>query len=170
MTAMMVFQNQLEAAESATPRERMEIGKFSPTTTGTPGGSEKKDVDTDEGDLGIDGGNIICDWTTINCVGVVETDGVTDDGYHKLADEHSEGTPVEKRATTELLDCPERYGGRKNVDERENKGNEEGVADSVRRLEEGCRVVEDEVDPSPLLHHLERCSENSTTKVALGFP
>jgi hypothetical protein len=37
MTAMMVFQSQLEAVESATPRERIGRGKISPMTIHAPG-------------------------------------------------------------------------------------------------------------------------------------
>lgn len=37
MTAMMVFQSQLEAVERATPRERMGRGKISPMSTHAPG-------------------------------------------------------------------------------------------------------------------------------------
>ena len=37
MTAMMVFQSQLEAVESATPRERIGSGKISPMTIQAPG-------------------------------------------------------------------------------------------------------------------------------------
>jgi hypothetical protein len=61
-------------------------------------------------------------------------------------------------------------GVEKDIDECEDEGNEEGIADGIRRLEERSRVVEDEVDTRPLLHHLERRSQNGATKVALGFP
>lgn len=37
MTPMMQFQNQLEAVERPTPRERMGRGKISPTTTQAAG-------------------------------------------------------------------------------------------------------------------------------------
>ena len=41
MTAMMVFQSQLEAVESATPRARMGRGKISPMTIQAPGPHEQ---------------------------------------------------------------------------------------------------------------------------------
>jgi len=37
MTAMIVFQSQLEAVERATPRDRIGIGKISPITIHAPG-------------------------------------------------------------------------------------------------------------------------------------
>jgi hypothetical protein len=37
-------------------------------------------------------------------------------------------------------------------------------------LEEGRSEVEDEVDTSPLLHHLKRGTENGATQVTAGFP
>jgi hypothetical protein len=37
MTAMMVFQSQLEAVERATPRDRIGRGKISPMTIQAPG-------------------------------------------------------------------------------------------------------------------------------------
>ena len=79
--------------------------------TGTPGGSEEENVDTDEGDLGIDGRDIVGDWASIHGMGMIETNGVADDSHDELADEHSKGTPDEERATTESLDCPEGYRG-----------------------------------------------------------
>ena len=138
--------------------------------TRAPGGSEAENVDANERNLGIDGSDIVGDWISINFVGVVETDGVADGGNNELAHEHSEGTPDEERATTESLDCPERYRGRQDIDKCEDEGDEESITNGVRRLEERSRVVEDEVDTRPLLHHLDGCSQDSATKVALGFP
>ena len=80
--------------------------------------------------------------------------GHTDDGADELADEHAESTPDEQRATAEFLDGPERDGGRAHVDEGGDEGDEEGVADRSKRLEEGSPEVEDKVDARPLLHHL----------------
>ena len=101
---------------------------------------------------------------------MVESDSDTNDGNDELADEHSKGTPDKNRATTEPLDSPEGYRSREDVDKCEDEGDEERITDGIRRLEERSRVVEDEVDTRPLLHHLEGCSQNGATKVALGLP
>ena len=125
MTAMMVFHNQLEAVESATPRERIGSGKISPTCgmsqrsdkyttrkqgkcamgwarltdhdpgTGTPRRSKEEDVDSNEGDLGIDGGNVVCNGGASGVeVCLVESDGDTNDGNQELANEHAKRTPT----------------------------------------------------------------------------
>lgn len=87
-------------------------------TTGTPSRGEEEDVDRDEGDLGVDGGNVVRDGVARSVhVSVVEADGVTDDGNKELADEHAEGTPDEQGATTEALDSPERDRGGADVDD-----------------------------------------------------
>ena len=73
--------------------------------TGTPGGGEEEDEDCDEGDLRVDGGDVVGAGLAGGVeVGVVEADGDTDDGDEELADQHAEGTPDEKRTATEALD------------------------------------------------------------------
>lgn len=101
---------------------------------------------------------------------LVETSGNTNDGDDELADQHAEGTPDEEGTTTEFLNSPEREGSRADVDEGEDERNQESVADGTGRLEERSRVVEDEVDTSPLLHHLERSTEDSLAEVAVLLP
>jgi len=157
MTEMMQFQSQFEAVERPTPRDRIEMGKVSPITTQAPGPQveAKEDVDTDEGDLGL-GDHVV--------VGA----GGTDDGGDELADQHAESTPDEEGTTTELLNGVEGDGGRADVDEGGDEGNQEGVRDRSEVLEEGGTEVEDEVDTSPLLHHLNRGTENNTTEVGAG--
>lgn len=89
----------------------------------TPGGGEEEDVDADKGDHGGDAGG----------VGVV--DGA-DDGDNVLADDHTGGTPDEKRTASEFLDGVKGDGGGAHVDEGSDQGNEERVGDGVEGLEE----------------------------------
>jgi hypothetical protein len=103
-------------------------------------------------------------------VSVVETDSNTDNSDDKLADQHAEGTPNEERTTTELLNGVEGDGGRADVDKGEDQRDQEGVANGTGGLEEGSRIVEDEVDTSPLLHHLQRGTENGLAQVAALLP
>ena len=87
-------------------------------------------------------------------MGVVESDSYTNDGAEELADQHTEGSPNKKRATTELLNGVEGDWGGADVDQGKDQGDQKGVLDGSRGLEERRRVVEDEVDAGPLLHHL----------------
>lgn len=123
--------------------------------TGAPSGGEEEDVDADEGDHGGDS------------VGVVAV-GDTNDGDDELADDHAEGTPEEERTTTDLLNGPEGKGGGAHVDNGGDHGEQEGVLDCAELLEEGGTEVEDEVDTSPLLHHLEGGTEDSAADVGVG--
>ena len=100
-------------------------------------------------------------------MGVVEADRNTNDGYKELADQHTKSTPDEQWSAAELLNSVERDGCRADVDEGEDQGDQESVVDRTSRLEEGSRVVEDEVDTSPLLHHLERGTKNRAAQVGL---
>jgi len=90
--------------------------------TGTPGGSEEENVDTNEGDLGADGRDIIGNRFTVCYVRMIETDGVANDRDDELADKHTECTPDEERATTESLNRPEGYWSRQNIDECKDEG------------------------------------------------
>ena len=101
---------------------------------------------------------------------LVETNGNTDDADEELADEHTKGTTDQDGAAAELLNSPKGEGSRADVDQVEDEGDEEGVGDGSSGLEEGSRVVEDKVDTSPLLHHLERGTEDGAAKVGLGLP
>ena len=79
---------------------------------GAPGGGEPEDEDGDEGDLGVDGGDVVGQVGLTRGVRgvrvrVVEADGDTDDGDDELADQHAEGTDDEDGAATEALDGPE---------------------------------------------------------------
>lgn len=116
--------------------EREDLADENPCS-GTPGGSEEEDEDGDEGDLGVDSGDVVGNWVAGGVeVSVVESDGDTDDADEELADQHAESTPDEERTTTELLDGVEGDGGGADVDKGEDQGDQEGVADSTSRLQE----------------------------------
>jgi hypothetical protein len=155
---------------------------------GAPSRGKEEDEDGDEGDLGIDGGDVVGALDAVDDRDLVEADGDTDDGDNELADHHAEGAPHEQGTAAEALDGPEGEGRRADVDEGEDKRDQERVADGAGGLQEGGRVVEDlrcctsvlakcvtrgetyKVDTGPLLHHLERSAEDGATQVALGVP
>ncbi len=120
----------------------------------TPGGREEEDEDGNEGNLGVDGrdvvGNRVGAIVRIR-VGKVEADGHTNDSHDELADQHAESAIDEDSAATEPLDGPEREGGRAHVDKGEDERDQEGVADGASSLQEGGGEIEDEVDTSPIL-------------------
>lgn len=101
---------------------------------------------------------------------LIETNSDTNDGDEELADQHAQGTPDKERSATDLLNGVEGDRGGANVDEGEDQGDQERVGDGAGRLQERGRVVEDEVDTSPLLHHLQRGSQDGTAQVGLLDP
>lgn len=154
--------------------EREDLANDDPGT-GTPGGGEEEDEDGDESNLGVDSADVVGDLSvglvsSGRGVGVVESDGDTDDGDEELADKHTSSTDEEDAAAAESLDGPEGERSGEDVDDGEDNRDEEGVLDSTSGLEEGSRVVEDEVDTGPLLHHLKRSTEDSSAEVRLGVP
>lgn len=158
-----------EGNTTGTDREREDLANDDPGA-GTPGAGEEEDEDGDEGDLGVDGRDVGGTSLTSSVEeGVVEADSHTDDGNEELANEHTESTPDEERTATPLLNGVERDGSGADIDEGEDQGDQEGVADGASRRQEGSGVVEDEVDTSPLLHHLERSTEDSLAKVGVGL-
>lgn len=100
-------------------------------------------------------------------MGLVETDGNTNDGDKELADQHAQSTVEEDSTSSELLDSVERDRCRADVDQSKDKRDQELVTDGTGRLQEGSRVVEDEVDTSPLLHHLHGSSQDGSSQVGL---
>jgi hypothetical protein len=139
--------------------------------TRTPGRGEEEDEDGDEGNLGVDGRDVVGNGVASSIeVGLVETDSDTNDGDEELADQHAESSVDEQRAATEALNRPERQRGGADVDKGEDERDQEGVLDGTCRLQEGSRVVEDEVDTGPLLHHLQRSTENGAAKVGASVP
>ena len=133
----------------------------------TPGRGEEEDKDTDKGDLGVDGARV--DGGTIRVL-LVEADGDADDGDDELTEEHAKGPPDEQGPASEALDGVEGDRGRADVDEGEDERDQEGVFDAGRGLEEGGRIVEDEIHAGPLLHHLERGPEDGPSQVAARLP
>ncbi|KFZ18290.1 hypothetical protein V502_04170 [Pseudogymnoascus sp. VKM F-4520 (FW-2644)] len=123
---------------------------------GAPGGGEEGDVDADEGDHGLDGSLVVLAWGA---------SGDTDDTDDELRDDHAHGTDDENTATAEALDDPEGERGAQDVDEGGHEGDEEGVVDRAEGGEEDCSEVEDEVDTSQLLHHLEDYAEDRAADV-----
>lgn len=101
--------------------------------TGTPGGGEEEDVDTDEGDHGADGRRVLAI-------------GNTDDGDDELTDNHAQGTPQEQGTTANLLNGVEGDGSGADVDDGGDHAQEEGVLDGTELLEEGGTEVEHEVN------------------------
>lgn len=139
--------------------------------TRAPGRGEEEDVDGNQSNLGIDGGDVVSDSATAAVrVGLVETDSDTNNSDDELADEHPKGTEDEKRTTTILLYGVEGKRSGEDIDEGEDERHQEGIADSTSGLQEGGGEVEDEVDTSPLLHHLKRGTEDGTTQVGLLLP
>lgn len=78
----------------------------------------------------------------------------TDDTDDELHDDHSCASDDEDLAAAEAFDCPKGDGGRANVDECCDQGDEEGVRDRAEGGEEDGSEIEDEVDTGQLLHHL----------------
>jgi hypothetical protein len=153
-----------------TDGDREDLANENPGTR-TPGRCEEEDVDGDQGDLGVDSRDVVGDSATAAIdVGLVEADGDTNNGDDELADEHTEGTEDEERTTTVSLNSVEGDRGGEDVDEGEDERHQEGVADSTGGLQEGSGKVEDEVDTSPLLHHLKRGTKDGTAQVGLLLP
>ena len=112
-------------------REREDLANDDPGTR-APGAGKEEDEDGDEGDLGVDGRDV--DGTSLTSgveEGLVETDGDTNDGNEELADQHAKSTPDEQRTTTPLLNGVEGDGGGADVDEGEDQGDQECVADGA---------------------------------------
>lgn len=75
-----------------------------------------------------------------------------------------------KGTTPDSLDGPEGNGSGEYIDKGEDEGDEERVRDGTSGLEERGRIVKDKVDTRPLLHHLERSTENGATDIATSLP
>jgi len=160
-----------ESDTTGTDREREDLTDDDPGT-GTPGGGEEEDEDGDEGNLGVDGSSVVGSGERVatgdgvgNGVGLVETNGDTNDGNEELAEEHTKGTPEEERTTTEFLHGEKGDGSRADIDKGEDQGDQESVANGTSGLQEDSGVVEDEVDTGPLLHHLHGSSQNGATNI-----
>ncbi|KFZ08750.1 hypothetical protein V501_05831 [Pseudogymnoascus sp. VKM F-4519 (FW-2642)] len=128
---------------------------------GAPGEGEEGDVDADEGDHGLDGGLVVLSRGAGRDA---------DDADDKLCDDHAHGAEDEDAATAEALHDPEGGRGAEDVDEGGDEGDEEGIFNRAEGGEEDGSKVEDEVDTSELLHHLEDYAEDRAADVggALG--
>ena len=122
----------------------------------TPCRGEEEDVNADEGDFGLDGRRVC----------PIRGSG---DGDDEFANDHAQRTPDQQRTTPKSLNRVEGNGCGADVDKGGDETDEERVADRAELLEEGRTKVEDEVDTGPLLHHLERCTQDCTANVALLF-
>jgi len=140
---------------TGTDWQREDLTNHNPGTR-SPCAGEEEDVDADEGDHSRDSL-------------VVFSISDSDNGDQELADNHAQSTPQKQGTTTNLLNGVEGDRGRADIDNGGDHGDEEGVLDRAKLGEEGSTEVEDEVDTSPLLHHLERGTKNSTTDIAVGM-
>ncbi|KAH0445623.1 general substrate transporter, partial [Aureobasidium melanogenum] len=91
----------------------------------------------------------------------------TSDTNDPLADAHANGAVDQEGTTTKALDCPERQRSRADVDNSSDHRDEEGVVDTDG-LKESGREVENEVDTSPLLHHLEEDTNEDLADVGVA--
>ena len=113
--------------------------------TRPPGGSEEGDVEADEG-------NHSRDSSIVMSRGLAG--GNTNDTDNELHDDHSCASDDEDLAATEAFHCPKGDGGRADVDQGCDEGDEKGVGDRAEGGEEDGSEIEDEVDTGQLLHHL----------------
>jgi len=72
------------------------------------GTAQRTDVDGDEGNLSVDSSSVVGEcFTSGSGVGLVETDGDTNDSDDDLAESHTSSTTNEKRTTTDSLHSDE---------------------------------------------------------------
>lgn len=126
--------------------QREDLSNNHPCTR-APGGSEEGDVEADEGNHGGDSSIVMSRGLA---------SGNTNDTDDELHYDHSCTSDDENLAATEAFDCPKGDGGRADVDEGCDEGNEEGIRDRAEGGEEDGSEVEYEVDPGQLLHHLHK--------------
>jgi len=94
----------------------------------TPSRGKEEDENGDEGDLSVDGSNVVGNWCITNKMGVVESNGYTDDGDEELADQHTKSSEDQQRSATKSLYSPERKRCGSDIDSGEDHGNSECVA------------------------------------------
>lgn len=76
----------MEKAESAPARARMGRVKISPIGTQGLGPQVEKDEDRNEGDLGVEGGDVIGAGDAVDEMGVVKTDSDADEPIAKVGE------------------------------------------------------------------------------------
>jgi hypothetical protein len=87
-----------------------------------------------------------------------------------LADNHTRSTPDHDCASAKSFNDVEGNWCGADVDQGSDEVDQERILDRSKLLEEGGSKVEDEIDTSPLLHHLERSTQDGTTQVAAALP
>ncbi|KAH3668419.1 hypothetical protein OGAPHI_002173 [Ogataea philodendri] len=118
----------------------------------TPSRCKEEDVDADEGDHGTD---------SFVVVSINNTSNSNDELTHN----HTESTVDHQWTTSNFLHGNERNWSGENVDDGGDHGNKELVANGAQFLEESGTEVEDEVDTGPLLHHLQRGTQDGLSEV-----
>jgi hypothetical protein len=91
-----------------------------------------------------------------------------DNANDELSNYHAQSTPDENTAAAIRLDHVEAKRGGANVDEGDDKGDQEGVADCAQAGEKGSIEINNEVDTSQLLHHLHQDPNSGTTAIAIA--
>jgi len=129
-----------KADTTRTDREGEDFANDNPSTR-APGSSKEENVNADERNHSAHGF-------------MIRSIGDTNDGNYELAHEHAASSPDEQWTTSNSLDGPERNGRGADIDESRDKTDKERVGDGPELLEESSAKVENEVDASPLLHHL----------------
>lgn len=115
---------------------------------GTPGGGETEDVNESEHDQA-------------STSGLRARSSGTDDGDNVLRDNHNDTAVDEQLATAETIHSNKTGEGRERVDDVGEGLNEEGIG-KVGGFEEGSTVVEDKVNTSKLLEHLDEDTDQGT--------
>ena len=87
-----------------------------------------------------------------------------------MADDHTRSTPDQDCASAISFNDVEGNWCGADIDQGSDKVDQERIADRSKFLEESGSEVEYKVDTSPLLHHLERSTKDSTTQVAAALP
>jgi len=88
-----------------------------------------------------------------------------DNCYDEFANQHPQRTPYHDRSSSHLLNDVETNGCGAYVHERGNEGDQERVMDRAELSEERGSEVENEVYTGPLLHHLQRGTEDGAAEV-----
>jgi len=104
----------------------------------------------------------------IGSIALVLANCDADDADNILRNHHPSAAKNEQISATNSFNEPKRNGSRAHVDQRGDQTDKEGVADRVQTLEKYYSVIEDEVDSSKLLHHLQTHAQKGTSKIAAG--
>jgi len=105
--------------------EREYLARHNPSQR-SPRCRERRDKNANKGDSGHLRGDVVHDDVAVRVLAVGEA-GATDD---ELADGHADGAPQQQRAASDLVDGPEAWDGRNDVDGGHDHLDGEGVADT----------------------------------------